>query len=263
MVAYADLVLPDTTYLERWDCISLLDRPICDADGAADAIRQPIVEPTATCGRSRRCCSTRRAAQTAGHDGCRRPPKFPAAIPITSSSTMNARPASDRCRAGADPEGESRTRRAEPGAARSYIDNGCHWRHEFPTTSASKFANQSISKFAVGHGFLATSDQMSAALFRTVAEIPSRRAGTAIQFSRRRPDRARVEQAFDPLPFWYAPFEGAGRWRRLPAARDHAAPDDHVSLIGDRRTPGCVRSTRRNRLSLHARARKRRARPEG
>ena len=28
MVAYADLVLPDTTYLERYDCISLLDRPI-------------------------------------------------------------------------------------------------------------------------------------------------------------------------------------------------------------------------------------------
>src|SRR5262249_39126633 len=43
MVAYADLVLPDTTYLERHDCISLLDRPICDADGAADAIRQPVV----------------------------------------------------------------------------------------------------------------------------------------------------------------------------------------------------------------------------
>ena len=44
-VAYADLVLPDTTYLERWDCISLLDRPISDADGAADAIRQPVVKP--------------------------------------------------------------------------------------------------------------------------------------------------------------------------------------------------------------------------
>ncbi len=36
---------PDTTYLERWDCISLLDRPISDAEGAGDAIRQPIVEP--------------------------------------------------------------------------------------------------------------------------------------------------------------------------------------------------------------------------
>ncbi|HKY95536.1 MAG TPA: molybdopterin-dependent oxidoreductase, partial [Kiloniellales bacterium] len=44
-VDFADLVLPDTTYLERWDCISLLDRPICDAEGAADAIRQPVLKP--------------------------------------------------------------------------------------------------------------------------------------------------------------------------------------------------------------------------
>ncbi|MDX2224506.1 MAG: molybdopterin-dependent oxidoreductase, partial [Rhodospirillaceae bacterium] len=43
-VAYADLVLPDTTYLERWDCISLLDRPISDAEAACDAIRQPVVQ---------------------------------------------------------------------------------------------------------------------------------------------------------------------------------------------------------------------------
>ena len=45
MVAYADLILPDTTYLERHDCISLLDRPISEADGAADAIRWPVIEP--------------------------------------------------------------------------------------------------------------------------------------------------------------------------------------------------------------------------
>ena len=45
MVAYADLILPDTTYLERHDCISLLDRPISDADRAADAIRWPVVTP--------------------------------------------------------------------------------------------------------------------------------------------------------------------------------------------------------------------------
>ncbi|MCB1513652.1 MAG: molybdopterin-dependent oxidoreductase, partial [Hyphomicrobiaceae bacterium] len=45
MVAYADLILPDTTYLERWDCISLLDRPISEPDGPADAIRHPVVEP--------------------------------------------------------------------------------------------------------------------------------------------------------------------------------------------------------------------------
>ncbi|MEH6520302.1 molybdopterin oxidoreductase family protein [Sulfitobacter sp.] len=45
MVAYSDLILPDTTYLERHDCISLLDRPICEADAVADAIRWPVVEP--------------------------------------------------------------------------------------------------------------------------------------------------------------------------------------------------------------------------
>ena len=45
MVAYADLVLPDTTYLERHDCISLLDRPISEPDAAGDAIRWPVVEP--------------------------------------------------------------------------------------------------------------------------------------------------------------------------------------------------------------------------
>ncbi|MGA9334994.1 MAG: molybdopterin-dependent oxidoreductase, partial [Rudaea sp.] len=44
-VAFADLVLPDTTYLERYDCISLLDRPISDADAASDAIRQPVCTP--------------------------------------------------------------------------------------------------------------------------------------------------------------------------------------------------------------------------
>ncbi len=45
MVAYSDMVLPDTTYLERHDCISMLDRPVCEPDAAADAIRWPVVEP--------------------------------------------------------------------------------------------------------------------------------------------------------------------------------------------------------------------------
>ena len=45
MVPYADLILPDTTYLERYDCISMLDRPISDANGPADAIRHPVVQP--------------------------------------------------------------------------------------------------------------------------------------------------------------------------------------------------------------------------
>ena len=45
MVAYADLILPDTTYLERHDCISILDRPISKAEALADAIRWPVITP--------------------------------------------------------------------------------------------------------------------------------------------------------------------------------------------------------------------------
>lgn len=42
-VAFSDLVLPDTTYLERYDTISMLDRPISEPDAACDAIRSPVV----------------------------------------------------------------------------------------------------------------------------------------------------------------------------------------------------------------------------
>ncbi|MFO8155881.1 MAG: molybdopterin oxidoreductase family protein [Thiohalospira sp.] len=45
MVNFADLVIPDTTYLERYDTISMLDRPISEPDTAADSIRHPVIEP--------------------------------------------------------------------------------------------------------------------------------------------------------------------------------------------------------------------------
>ena len=44
MVNFSDLVLPDTTFLERFDTISMLDRPISEPDAACDSIRQPIIE---------------------------------------------------------------------------------------------------------------------------------------------------------------------------------------------------------------------------
>ena len=44
-VAFSDLVLPDTTYLERYDTISMLDRPISEPDAACDSIRSPVIAP--------------------------------------------------------------------------------------------------------------------------------------------------------------------------------------------------------------------------
>jgi len=48
-VAFADLVLPDTTYLERHDVMSMLDRPISEYDGPVDSVRVDVVEPTGQC----------------------------------------------------------------------------------------------------------------------------------------------------------------------------------------------------------------------
>ncbi len=45
MVAFADLVLPDTSYLERHDVMSMLDRPISEYDGPVDSVRVPILPP--------------------------------------------------------------------------------------------------------------------------------------------------------------------------------------------------------------------------
>jgi anaerobic selenocysteine-containing dehydrogenase len=47
--AFADLILPDTTYLERHDCMSLLDRPISEFDGPTDSVRVPVLPPTGQC----------------------------------------------------------------------------------------------------------------------------------------------------------------------------------------------------------------------
>ncbi len=49
MTAYADLILPDTTYLERHDVMSLLDRPISEFDGPCDSVRVPVLPPYQQC----------------------------------------------------------------------------------------------------------------------------------------------------------------------------------------------------------------------
>ena len=49
MTAYADLILPDTTYLERHDVMSMLDRPISEFDGPVDSVRIPVVAPKGDC----------------------------------------------------------------------------------------------------------------------------------------------------------------------------------------------------------------------
>ncbi len=48
-IAFADLVLPDTSYLERHDVMSMLDRPISEYDGPVDSVRIPVLPPKGEC----------------------------------------------------------------------------------------------------------------------------------------------------------------------------------------------------------------------
>ena len=54
-VAFADLVLPDTTYLERHDVMSMLDRPISEFDGPSIRCACRCCRPPANASPSRKC----------------------------------------------------------------------------------------------------------------------------------------------------------------------------------------------------------------
>ncbi len=237
MVAYADLVLPDTTYLERWDCISLLDRPIGGADGPADAIRQPVLEAgprrAAVPGRADR---SRRAARPA-----RLRQRRTAARPTGDYPDYIVQPraharASARSPAGAAPTAAPRAR-ARPIRTSSsrYVANECFWRHHLPPEQLYfKHANQRLSGAGEGDGASSAAPSRSCCSstasrlqnFRLAARGPRRGAaagrhrarGSARISIRCRSGIRRSRSAVEP--------------RRLSAARDHPAADGDVPFLG-------------------------------
>ncbi len=156
MVPYADLILPDTTYLERWDCISLLDRPISEADGPADAIRQPVVEPDRDV----------RPFQTVLIDlGARLKlpgfvdengaPKFPGGYPDYIINHERA-PGIGSLAGFRGEDGKSYGKGApNPKQLEQYIANGCFYHHQLaPEQQFYKHANKAYLEWAKEVGFL-------------------------------------------------------------------------------------------------------------
>ena len=209
MVSYADLVLPDTTYLERWDCVSLLDRPISDADGAADAIRQPVVEPDRDV----------RAFQDVvldlgvrlglpgmvNEDGSA---KFPGGYSDYLVRHERA-PGIGSLAGWRGADGNSDGAGApNPDQLKRYIDNGCFWQHELaPDQRYFKHANQSYLAYAKSVGFVGSTDPVILQLY--VEPMQKFRLAAQGHGPVQPPDRlrARTEKFFDPLPIWYPPFE--------------------------------------------------------
>ena len=211
MVAYADLVLPDTTYLERWDCISLLDRPIGSVEGPADAIRQPVVVPDR---------DVRPFQDVLIEIGTRL--GFPGFVTAEGAPRYPGGYAdyivNHERRPGVGPLGGWRgTDGDQPGRGmpnphqlERYVANGCFWRHELPDDQRYfKHANKAYLETAVAMGLIDAAEPIVLQLY--VEPLQRFRLAASGHGAVVPPEthRERIATYFDPLPFWYMPFEEA------------------------------------------------------
>ncbi|MEL6643010.1 MAG: molybdopterin oxidoreductase family protein [Pseudomonadota bacterium] len=203
MVAYADLVLPDTTYLERHDCISLLDRPICEADAAADAIRWPVIEPDRDVrGFQSVLCDLGHRLGLPGfvaEDGSAKYEDYADYI-LHHERRPGVGPL-----AGWRGNGDSHGRGApNDGQLDQYIDNGGFWVGHIPEEAQYfKPWNQAYQDWSVEIGLV---DKPAPYLFSLYSE-PLRRFQLAAEGkgAHQPPDhlRDRIKQQLGPLPLWY------------------------------------------------------------
>ena len=208
-VAYADLILPDTTYLERHDCISLLDRPICEADGAADAIRWPVIEPDRDVrGFQSVLCELGAKLDLpafVNEDGSQKWADYADYI-----QTHQRKPGIGPLAGFRGEDGDQGGRGApNPNQIDAYIENGGFWINHIPDEALYyKPWNKAYQDWAVEIGIL---DTPMPYLFQLYVE-PMRKFQLAAEgHGERQPPehlRERIKDTMDPLPYWYEPFEG-------------------------------------------------------
>ncbi len=208
MVAYADLILPDTTYLERHDCISLLDRPICEAEAAADAIRWPVVEPDRDVrGFQSVLCDLGHRLNLPGfvaEDGSAKFKDYADYI-VNHQRRPGVGPLMGWRGSGGTSMGRGEV---NPGQLDRYVENGGFAIAHIP--EAAQFMkpwNNAYQDWAVATGLY---DKPQPFLFQLYVE-PLRRFQLAAEGHghRQPPDhlRERIKATLDPLPIWYPPFE--------------------------------------------------------
>ncbi|TIW45803.1 MAG: formate dehydrogenase, partial [Mesorhizobium sp.] len=193
-VPFADLVLPDTTYLERHDCISLLDRPISHADGPGDAIRHPVVEPDRDV-RPFQSVLIELGARLGlpgfvDDDGSAKYRDYADYIVNHERSPGIGPLAGWRGKDGASiGKGE-----ANPDQLQRYIDNGGFWHHDFADDQRYyKMANRSYLDFAENMGFVTKAEPI---VFQLYSEPMQRFRLAARGHGRVRPpeaERSRIE----------------------------------------------------------------------
>ncbi|MBK7276196.1 MAG: molybdopterin oxidoreductase family protein [Betaproteobacteria bacterium] len=211
MTAYADLILPDTTYLERHDVMSMLDRPISEFDGPVDSVRIPVVPPSGDCKPFQEVLielGTRLKLPTfvtpAGQRKYRDYPDFIVNWETEPGSGIGFL-------AGWRGKGGEKFLVGEPNPRQweMYEQHNCVYHHELPRSyQYMRNWNQGYLEWSRANRITRYAEPILIHLYSEVLQ----RFRTAAQgkgLARKPPEhlKKRIETYFDPLPFFYEPLE--------------------------------------------------------
>ena len=210
-VAFADLVLPDTSYLERHDVLSMLDRPISEYDGPVDSVRIPVLPPKGECRPFQEVLielGTRLqlpAFVTAS--GARRYRDYPDFIINYETSPGSG----IGFLAGWRGQGGEKFLKGEPNPRQweMYAQHHCVYHHELPKSyQYMRNWNKGYLHWARAHGLIRYADPIGLNLYSEVLQR-FRLAAQGKRPGRQPPARLaqRVATYCDPLPFYYEPLE--------------------------------------------------------
>lgn len=208
-VPYADLILPDTTYLERWDAISMLDRPIGTAEAAADSIRQPVLKPDrdvrpfqdvildlgARLGLPGMVDDNDNPLYPEGYkDYIVGHERAPGVGPLSGWRGVN---------------GEKHGK-GEPNVdqLQKYIDNGCYWEFKLAENEQyNRFANKAYLDKAVEMGWIGTPEPIVLNIYNEMLQKFHLAADGYGEHVPPKEARKRIKKYFNPVPTWYPPQE--------------------------------------------------------
>ena len=210
-VAFADLVLPDTTYLERHDVMSMLDRPISEFDGPVDSVRIPVVPPTGQCKPFQEVlielASRLKFPAFTTADGDRKFTGYPDFV-----VNFQPQPGIGFLMGWRGKNGDEHLRgEPNPKQWEMYAKNDCVFQYHLPEIMHyMRNWNREYLDFAKDKGWRQKNDPVQLALYSDTLQS-FRLAAQGKSAGRQPPDelRARIDTYFDPLPFWYAPLEEA------------------------------------------------------
>jgi len=211
MTAFADLVLPDTTYLERHDVMSVLDRPISEFDGPTDSVRVPVVPPKGECRPFQEVivelASRLKLPAFTNADGSRKFRDYPDFVVNWETSPGSGVGFLTGWR-GADGS-LSMKGPANPKQWEMYAANNCvHHTKLAPELQYMRNWNGGYMRWAVDMGQRKFGNPLVIQIYSEVMQ-EFRLAAQGRRPGRRPPEhlRERIERYFTPLPFYYPPLE--------------------------------------------------------